>query len=84
MFFLILRTLEDKIPPTTEPLIKLKPIIKLMGKFIVSIFIKLTLPLVALFWIPTIKIKKKQELSKLRKANFFNKEITLKKLFIKS
>jgi len=84
LFFLILITFADKTPPTTEPLIKLTPMIKLMGKFIVSFFIKLTLPLVVLFWMLTISIKKKQELSMLRKANFLKKEITFKQLFIKS
>ena len=39
---------------------------------------KLTLPLVELFWMLTINIKKKHELSKLKKTNFLNKEITFR------
>ena len=50
-----------------DPLIKLTPIIKLIGNSIVSLMSKLTFDLFVLFCIPIIKIKKKHELN-----NVFN------------
>ena len=49
-------------PPNIEPVIKLVPIIKLIGSLIVSLINKLTLTLVELFWIPINSIKKRLEL----------------------
>ena len=45
--------------PSKEPLIKLVPMIKLIGNSIVSSINKLTLALFALFWIPISNKKKK-------------------------
>ena len=41
-----------------DPLMKLNPAIKLIGKLTVSANIKFAFPLFALFWIPTINNKK--------------------------
>ena len=49
--------------PTMEPLIKLEPIMKLIGSSIELVFKKLTLVLFELFCIPSINIKNKQELN---------------------
>jgi len=46
-----------------EPLIKLNPIIKLIGKLTVSLNIKLTLLFFELFCIPIIKIKNNEKLN---------------------
>ena len=58
--------------PSKEPLIKLAPIIKLIGNLIVSLIKKLTLLLLELFCIPTIKKRNKQELKAVAKIIFFN------------
>tara|TARA_B100000989_G_C19322068_1_gene377156 strand:- start:302 stop:454 length:153 start_codon:yes stop_codon:yes gene_type:complete len=47
-----------------EPLMKLTPIMKLIGKPTVSLAMKLTLLLFELFCIPIIKIKNKDKLNK--------------------
>ena len=69
-----------KILPIIEPLIKLEPIIKLIGKLTVSFIKKLTLLLLELFCIPIINNRNKQELKVNAKNNFFNiKDIYLTK-----
>ena len=42
------------------------PTIKLIGKFIVSLIIKLTFFFEELFWMPIIKIKNNEELNTIR------------------
>ena len=59
-------------PAVIEPLIKLIPMMKLIGKFTVSDNIKLTFFLLELFCIPIIKIRNKETLKKKKKSNFFN------------
>ena len=44
-----------KSPPKIDPLMKLAPIMKLTGRYIVSSIIKFTLALFELFWIPISK-----------------------------
>tara|TARA_B100000945_G_scaffold44749_1_gene30690 strand:+ start:741 stop:959 length:219 start_codon:yes stop_codon:yes gene_type:complete len=61
---------ELKILPVKDPVIKLIPTIKLIGKFIVSLIIKFTLVLLELFCIPTIKNKNKEKLNVIEKNNF--------------
>ena len=56
--------------PNIDPLKKLAPTIKLIGKSIVLSINKFTLFLVALFCIPIIKNKKKQVLNAKPKINF--------------
>ena len=69
--FLFLRyELIGKRLPTIEPLMKLVPIMKLMGNFIDSSIIKLTLDLFELFWIPIINIQNKLKLKVKLKKNF--------------
>ncbi len=51
---------------------KLAPIIKLIGKFIVSLNNRLTFRLVELFWIPIIKSKNKERLKVKSKNNFLS------------
>ena len=58
--------------PIKDPQIKLVPIIKLIGKLIVSYIKKVTLLLLELFCIPIINIKNKQVLNVIPKINFFN------------
>ena len=53
-----------------DPLIKLEPIMKLIGNSIELVFKKLTLLLFELFCIPSIKIRNKQELNVKAKNNF--------------
>lgn len=53
-----------------EPVMKLTPTIKLIGKAILSFLNKLTFFLVELFCIPIINIKNKQELKVIEKINF--------------
>ena len=53
-----------------DPDIKLTPIIKLIGKFIVLLMRKFTLLLVELFWIAITNIKNKVELKKILKIIF--------------
>tara|TARA_B100000886_G_scaffold271506_1_gene195468 strand:+ start:563 stop:763 length:201 start_codon:yes stop_codon:yes gene_type:complete len=57
-------------PPVNDPVIKLIPTIKLIGKFTVSLIIKLILVLLELFCIPTIKSKNKEKLNVIVKNNF--------------
>ena len=57
--------------PVKEPLIKLNPIMKLMGNLIVSIEIRFTFLLFLLFWIPIIKSKNKEVLKIIIKNIFF-------------
>ncbi len=59
--------------PMREPLIKLIPIMKLIGKLTDSSTIRLTLLLFELFCIPIISSKNKQELNKIVKNIFFNR-----------
>ena len=58
--------------PKKDPLIKLAPIIKLIGSLTVSSNRKLTLLLLELFCIPTINNKNNDELNKIVKSNFLN------------
>ena len=58
--------------PVIEPVMKLTPTIKLIGKATVSFLNKLTLLLIELFCIPIINIKNKQELKVIEKIIFFN------------
>ena len=58
--------------PVIEPVMKLTPTIKLIGKGIVSFLNKLTFLLLELFWIPIINNKNKQELKVIEKITFLN------------
>ena len=58
--------------PVIEPVMKLTPTIKLIGRAIVSLLNKLTFLLVELFCIPIINNKNKQELKVIEKINFLN------------
>ncbi len=58
--------------PKIDPLIKLVPIMKLIGNFTVSSTSILTLLFLELFWIPTINIKNKHELNEIVKSNLFS------------
>ena len=58
--------------PVIEPVMKLTPTIKLIGKATVSFLNKLTLVLFELFCIPIINSKNKQELKVIEKIIFFN------------
>ena len=53
-----------------DPLMKLNPAIKLIGKLTVSANIKFAFLLFALFWIPTIN-NKKIEVLKIKMKNIF-------------
>ena len=57
--------------PVIEPVMKLTPTIKLIGKGIVSFLNKLTFLLLELFCMPIINNKNKQELKVIEKINFF-------------
>ena len=57
--------------PIKEPLIKLAPIIKLIGNLTVSFIKKLTLLLIELFCMPIINNRNKQELKVVAKNIFF-------------
>ena len=57
--------------PIKEPLIKLAPIIKLIGNLTVSFIKKFTLLLLELFCIPTINNINRQELKVVAKIIFF-------------
>ena len=59
----MLLELVAKKPAVIDPLMKLIPIMKLIGKLIVSLIIKLTFLLFMLFCIPIIKIKNKDKLN---------------------
>ena len=56
--------------PVIEPVMKLTPTIKLIGKAILSFLNKLTFLLIELFCIPIINNKNKQELKVTEKINF--------------
>ena len=58
--------------PVIEPVMKLTPTIKLIGKATVSFLNKLILLLFELFCIPIINSKNKQELKVIEKIIFFN------------
>ena len=71
----------EKKLPIKEPLMKLEPIIKLIGNLTVSFIKKLTLLLLELFCIPIINSRNKQELNVVAKIIFFNiKDIYLSSL----
>ena len=57
--------------PVTEPVMKLTPTIKLIGKATVSLLNKLTFLLLELFCMPIIKNRNKQELKVVAKIIFF-------------
>ena len=57
-------------PPNREPVIKLVPIIKLIGKSTVSLMNKLSFVFSELFWIPIINIKNKKKLKLILKNTF--------------
>ena len=57
--------------PVNEPLMKLTPIMKLIGNETVSLKIKFTFLVFELFWIPIIKIKNKEILNEIAKNIFF-------------
>ena len=59
--------------PKRDPLIKLVPVMKPIGKDTVLSINKSTLLLLLLFWIPVIKIIKRQELKVIAKNIFFIK-----------
>ena len=56
--------------PVIEPVMKLTPTIKLIGKATVPFLNKLTFLLIELFCIPIINNKNKQELKVTKKINF--------------
>ena len=58
--------------PVNEPLMKLTPIMKLIGNEIVSLKIKFTFLVFELFWIPIINIKNKEILNDIVKNIFLN------------
>ena len=58
--------------PVIEPVMKLSPTIKLIGKAIVSFLNKLTSLLLELFCMPIINNKNKQKLKVIEKINFLN------------
>ena len=66
---MLLKKIGKKLP-IIEPVMKLTPTIKLIGKAILSFLNKLTFFLVELFCIPIINIKNKQELKVIEKINF--------------
>ena len=61
-----------------DPVIKLTPIMKLIGNFIVSLKIKLTLSFFELFCIPIIKMQNNEKLN-TRLKNIFLKRIDILK-----
>ena len=69
--------LVDRRLPVNEPLIKLNPIMKLMGNLIVSVAIRFTFLLFLLFWMPIIKSKNKEVLN-ININNIFFKEYIVK------
>ena len=68
-FFSFLKFIVKRLPEI-DPVIKLTPIMKLIGRFIVSLKIKLTLPFFELFCMPIINIKNKDKLNVKVKNNF--------------
>ena len=69
-FNLYLKDFDDKKPPVKDPIIKLEPIMKLIGKSTVLLINKLTLLLFELFWMPTINKVNRQKL-KIVETNKF-------------
>ena len=65
---MLLKKIGTKLP-VIEPVMKLTPTIKLIGKAILSFLNKLTFLLIELFCMPTIKNKNKQELKVTEKIN---------------
>ena len=57
--------------PVNEPLMKLTPIMKLIGNVTVSLKIKFTFLVFELFCIPIINIKNKEILNEIVKNIFF-------------
>ena len=66
---MLLKKIGTKLP-VIEPVIKLTPTIKLIGRAIVSFLNKLTFLLVELFCMPIINNKNKKELKVIEKINF--------------
>ena len=66
---MLLKKIGTKLP-VIEPVMKLTPTIKLIGKAILSFLNKLTFLLIELFCIPIINNKNKQELKVTEKINF--------------
>ena len=60
--------------PKIEPLIKLEPMIKLIGNSIVSFNIKFTFFLTKLFWMPIKRIKNNVELNVIIKNSFLTEK----------
>tara|TARA_A100001234_G_C12406210_1_gene292548 strand:- start:74 stop:331 length:258 start_codon:yes stop_codon:yes gene_type:complete len=81
---LLLKKIGTKLP-VIEPVMKLTPTIKLIGKAILSFLNKLTFLLIELFCIPIINNKNKQELKVTEKINFLKPpEIFFITLYISS
>ena len=81
---MLLRKIGTKLP-VIEPVMKLTPTIKLIGKAILSFLNKLTFLLIELFCIPIINNKNKQELKVTEKINFLKPpEIFFITLYISS
>ena len=57
--------------PVNDPLMKLTPIMKLIGNLTVSLIIKFTFRLFELFCMPIIRIKNKEQLNVNVKNIFF-------------
>ena len=75
--------LELIVLPVIDPLIKLIPTIKLIGKFTDSLIIKLIFVLLELFCIPIIKNKNKDKLKVMVENNFLKENnIYIYKLFL--
>ena len=68
---MLLKKIGKKLP-VIEPVMKLTPTIKLIGKATVSFLNKLTFLLLELFCMPIINNKNKQELKVIEKINFLN------------
>ena len=66
---MLLKKIGTKLP-VIEPVMKLTPTIKLIGKAILSFLNKLILLLLELFCMPIINNKNKQELKVIEKNNF--------------
>ena len=66
---MLLKKIGTKLP-VIEPVMKLTPTIKLIGKAILSFLNKLTFLFIELFCIPIINNKNKQELKVTEKINF--------------
>ena len=73
---MLLKKIGTKLP-VIEPVMKLTPTIKLIGKAIVSFLNKLTSLLLELFCMPIINNKNKQELKVTKKINFLKAPNTL-------